>query len=187
MKTKNKNSTIGVHEGSAVIQPCFEKDGAKMAPKLIIAGAPHNREDERRSIKEFTNARREILMLNLSIDTHQEEIDKLHEAYREKEKRLQRKEQDLAENMRRFDCLLREVDQREKDDATAKNLDEQLRIRKDKEIEVKSLSEQVIIVESMLQQVTTTIEAASTSKATSFSVQPSHEENALEGEEKRPH
>jgi adenylate kinase len=131
----------------------------------VYEGSPvisrhHNRDDKRCSMKEFTNKRREVLMLNLSIDAHQEELDKLHKAYQEREKRFQRKEKDLAENMRAFDCLLREVDQRQTQ--TAKNLEEQFPVRRGKEIEAKDLSEQVFIVESMLRQLATTIENSST-------------------------
>jgi adenylate kinase family enzyme len=134
---KKKNATLSrVYEGSPIIS------------------RHHNRDDERCSIKEFTDKRREILMLNLSIDTHQEELDKLHEAFREREKHFHRREKDLAENMRAFDSLLRGIDQREAE--TAKNLDDQVRVRKGKEVEVKDLSEQVVMVESMLRQLATT-------------------------------
>lgn len=128
-------------------------------------GPINSRKDERCSIKEFINKRREILMLNLSIDAVQEEIDKLHEAYREKEKRLQRREHDLDENMRRFDCLLQDIDQREKETTTI--LEEQIQMRKAKEIEVENLSKQVIIVESMLTNLATTIEDSSISPPSS--------------------
>ena len=57
---------------------------------------------------------------------------------------------------RAFDYLLREIDQRETE--TAKFFDEQERVRKGKEIEVKGLSEQVGIVESMLRQLATKME-----------------------------
>jgi adenylate kinase len=133
----------------------------KTTLERVYEGSPvilrhHSHDDERSSIKKFMEKRREILMLNLSIDAHQEELDKLHEAFREREKHFQRKEKDLAENMREFDSLLREIDQRETE--TAKFLDEQVRVRKAKEIEVKDLSEQVGIVESMLRQLDTKME-----------------------------
>ena len=133
----------------------------KTTLERVYEGSPvilrhHSHDDERCSIKKFMEKRREILMLNLSIDAHQEELDKLHEAFREREKHFQRKEKDLAENMRAFDSLLREIDQKETE--TAKFLDEQVRVRKAKEIEVKDLSEQVGIVESMLRQLDTKME-----------------------------
>lgn len=121
----------------------------------------NSRKDERCSIKEFTNKRREILMLNLSIDAVQEEIDKLHEAYRKKEKRLREREHDLDENMRRFDCLLQDINDREKE--TTNILDERIQMRKAKETEVASLSKQIICVESMLKNLATTIEDSSIS------------------------
>jgi len=150
-------TTHGLHHPSTVApsKKHNQLPTKKTTLERVYEGSPvilrhHSHDDERCSIKKFIEKRREILMLNLSIDAHQEELDKLHEAFREREKHFQRKEKDLAENMRAFDSLLREIDQRETE--TAKFFDEQVRVRKAKEIEVKDLSEQVGIVESMLRQ-----------------------------------
>jgi len=161
-------TTHGLHHPSTVAPNKKHDQSTKKTQKQknvtlerVYEGSPaflrhHSRDDERCSIKEFTDKRREILMLNLSIGTHQEELDKLHEAFREREEHFQRKEKDLAENMRAFDSLLREIDHRETE--TANNLDEQVRVRKGKEIEVRNMSEQVVIVETMLRQLATTME-----------------------------
>ena len=69
--------------------------------------------DEKCSIKEFTNKRREILMLNLSIQEHQEEIDKLHARLKEHEECLRKRDLDLSKKMKSFDKLMRERNHRE--------------------------------------------------------------------------
>jgi len=69
--------------------------------------------DEKCSIKEFTNKRREILMLNLSIQEHQEEIDALHARLKEQEECLQKRDLDLSKKMKTFDKLMRERNHRE--------------------------------------------------------------------------
>jgi hypothetical protein len=69
--------------------------------------------DEKCSIKEFTNKRREILMLNLSIQEHQEEIDTLHATLKKKEESLQKRDVELGKKMKTFDKLMRERNHRE--------------------------------------------------------------------------
>jgi hypothetical protein len=69
--------------------------------------------DEKCSIKEFTNKRREILMLNLSIQEHQQEIEKLHAALKEREDTLQKRDVELGKKMKTFDKLMRERNHRE--------------------------------------------------------------------------
>ena len=97
--------------------------------------------------KEFTNKRREILLLNISIKTQQEEIDKLHTDLRAS---LKAREDSLIKEQKRFDCFLKDLDQSQQSAAAA--LDEQLKIRKEKEQVVKDLSQEVGIVESGIRQ-----------------------------------
>ena len=100
--------------------------------------------------KEFTNKRREILLLNISIKTQQEEIDKLHTDLRAKEASLKAREDSLIKEQKRFDCFLKDLDQSQQSAAAA--LDEQLKIRKEKEQVVKDLSQEIGIVESGIRQ-----------------------------------
>jgi septal ring factor EnvC (AmiA/AmiB activator) len=69
--------------------------------------------DEKCSIKEFTNKRREILMLNLSIQEHQEEIDTLHATLKEKEDILHKRDVELGKKMKTFEKLMQERNHRE--------------------------------------------------------------------------
>ena len=89
-------------------------------------------------------------MLNISIKTQQEEIDKLHTDLRAKEASLKEREDSLIKEQKRFDCFLKDLDQSQQSAAAA--LDEQLKIRKEKEQVVKDLSQEVGIVESGIRQ-----------------------------------
>ena len=89
-------------------------------------------------------------MLNISIKTQQEEIDKLHTDLRAKEASLKEREDSLIKEQKRFDCFLKDLDQDAQSAAAA--LDEQLKIRKEKEQVVKDLSQEVGIVESGIRQ-----------------------------------
>jgi len=121
-----------------------------------ILSRHHNRADDRRSIKEFTNKRREMLMLNMSISTQQEEIDKLHKDLERKEQVLQEKEASLNESMKKFDCFLKELDQ--KAQQAAKLLDEQLHTKADKEKSLKKMTQQNHIAKSGMRQKSDKIE-----------------------------
>jgi hypothetical protein len=52
-------------------------------------------------------------MLNLSIQEHQEEIDKLHATLKEQEECLRKRDLDLSKKMKTFDKLMRERNHRE--------------------------------------------------------------------------
>ena len=123
---------------------------------LLLFSLPHHLLDSINSpslslySKEFTNKRREILLLNISIKTQQEEIDKLHTDLRAKEASLKAREDSLIKEQKRFDCFLKDLDQSQQSAAAA--LDEQLKIRKEKEQVVKDLSQEVGIVESGIRQ-----------------------------------
>ena len=100
--------------------------------------------------KEFTNKRREILLLNIAIKTQQEEIDKLHADLREKQASLKEREDSLINEQKRFDCFLKDLDLEAQ--SAAALLDDQLKIKKEKEQVVKDLSQEIGIVESEIRQ-----------------------------------
>mmetsp|Transcript_8806 Transcript_8806/g.18621 ORF Transcript_8806/g.18621 Transcript_8806/m.18621 type:complete len:303 (-) Transcript_8806:1579-2487(-) len=142
----------------------------KLYDKSDILSRHHQRTDEKCSIKEFTNKRREMLMLNMSINTQQEEIDKLHADLEKREHCLQGKEARLNEDMKRFDSFLKELDQ--KKILASKLLDEQLRLKTDKEHVVKELSQRIHIVESAMRQQRDIIERGTMCKQLSMSLTP---------------
>ena len=54
--------------------------------------------DDKCSIQEFTAKRKEILLLNISIQTQQEQIDNLHKDIHNKENELNKREAKLQKN-----------------------------------------------------------------------------------------
>ena len=71
-----------------------------------------HRPEKKCSMKSFLDKRKEILMLNMSINTQQEEIDKLEQDLKDREAKVKEKEASLNESMKRFDCFLLELDQK---------------------------------------------------------------------------
>ena len=128
--------------------------GKKMnAKKLLYDGSDilsSRLHPEKCSMNSFLNKRREILMINMSINTQQEEIDKLGRDLKEKEASLNDKEASLNESMRRFNCFLKELDQKARDAANL--LENQLQIKAEKEKVQKELQSQINVVESRLRQ-----------------------------------
>lgn len=141
-----------------------------------ILSRHHQRTDEKCSIKDFTNKRREMLMLNMSINTQQEEIDKLHTDLVRRETNLKEKEADLTENLKRFDSFLMEEYNQKL--MAANLLDKQLEEREAKTSLAKQLSWRMNILESGIRKQTDTIEQ---SKYKQLSV-PLHQQKTKEKE-----
>lgn len=134
-----------------------------------ILSRHHHRTNETCSVKDFTKKRREILMLNMSINTQQEEIDKLHADLERKNQTLQVKEADLNDNLKRFDSFLEEEYQQKLMAATL--LDKQFVERAPKEQAVEKLSQQISILESGIRKYAATIEQNARCKQLSLSLQ----------------
>ena len=65
--------------------------------------------DDKRSIQEFTSKRREILLLNISIQNQQEQIDNLHKDLQNKENGINRREAKLLKDEDSFKKLQRDA------------------------------------------------------------------------------
>lgn len=115
-----------------------------------------SRADDKCSIKEFTSKRREMLLLNLSIQTQQEEIDKLHADLAKKEHDLHEKEAGLDREQLRYDQFLKDIDQQAQ--SSARLLDEQLEIKASALERVAALERELHIVDSGIKQQTDKIE-----------------------------
>lgn len=107
-----------------------------------------NSPDGKMSVKEFIAKKREMLLLNLKIDTQHENIEKLHMQLKEREDALKAKEDSLAESMRRFDAFLKETDEKAQDAQRKAEKETAKRIKKQQE--VASLTSQLKAVESTI-------------------------------------
>ena len=109
-----------------------------------------DRHDEKCSIKEFVNRRREIFLLGLSTETHTDEIKNFHLDVQNKESRLKDKEACWLEKKNRFNSITKELNRRIEE--ATKRLNDQFQIRSEKELELKRLSRQARMIEARLEQ-----------------------------------
>jgi hypothetical protein len=73
------------------------------------------RRQEKENTAEFVAKKREMFLVQMSLDTKREEIRKLEEKAQMKEEALQRSEQMLEEDAMRFDAFLKENDKKAHD------------------------------------------------------------------------
>ena len=107
-------------------------------------------DDDKCSLKEFTSKRREILLINLSIQTQQQQIDSMKADLEKRSMALRQKEQHLDDSMKRFDTFLKEMNQKAHE--AAELLDKNLLRKARKTRVVKDLTEQLRIVSEQLEQ-----------------------------------
>lgn len=109
-----------------------ENDAAKMLMP---------RRQEKENTAEFVAKKREMFLVQMSLDTKREEIRKLEEKARMKEEALQRSEQMLEEDAMRFDAFLKENDKKAHD--AIKKAEEETKKKQEKTQEIKRLTQQI--------------------------------------------
>jgi chromosome segregation ATPase len=101
--------------------------------------APRNQEKE--NMTEFVGKKREMFLVQMSLDTKREEIRKLEEKAQMKEEALQRSEQMLEEDAMRFDAFLKENDKKAHD--AIKKAEEETKKKQEKTQEIKKYTQQI--------------------------------------------
>ena len=99
------------------------------------------RRQEKENMTEFIAKKREMFLVQMSLDTKREEIRKLEEKAQMKEEALQRSEQMLEEDAMRFDAFLKENDKKAHD--AIKRADEETKRKQEKTSEIKRLTQQI--------------------------------------------
>jgi uncharacterized phage infection (PIP) family protein YhgE len=99
------------------------------------------RREEKGNTAEFVAMKREMFLVQMSLDTKREEIRKLEEMAQMKEDALQRSEQMLEEDAMRFDAFLKENDKKTHD--AIKWAEEETKCRQEKNQEIKQLTQQI--------------------------------------------
>lgn len=99
------------------------------------------RRQEKESTTEFVSKKREMFLVQMSLDTKREEIRKLEEKAQMKEEALTRSEQMLEEDTMRFDAFLKENDA--KAHAAIKKAEEETKKKQEKVQEIKRLTQQI--------------------------------------------
>eukprot|EP01035_Chromulina_nebulosa_P007995 gene7995-10815_t len=99
------------------------------------------RRQEKENTTEFVAKKREMFLVQMSLDTKREEIRKLEEKAQMKEEALQRSEQMLEEDAMRFDAFLKENDKKAHD--AIKRAEEETKKKQEKTQEIKRLTQQI--------------------------------------------
>ena len=99
------------------------------------------RRNEKENTTEFVAKKREMFLVQMSLDTKREEIRKLEEKAQMKEEALQRSEQMLEEDAMRFDAFLKENDKKAHD--AIKRAEEETKKKQEKVHEIKRLTQQI--------------------------------------------
>lgn len=108
----------------------------KDSTKMVIP-----RRQEKENITEFVAKKREMFLVQMSLDTKREEIRKLEEKAQMKEDALLRSEQMLEEDTLRFDAFLKENDRKAHD--AIRRAEEETKKKQEKTQEIKRLTQQI--------------------------------------------
>mmetsp|Transcript_34526 Transcript_34526/g.32899 ORF Transcript_34526/g.32899 Transcript_34526/m.32899 type:complete len:564 (-) Transcript_34526:109-1800(-) len=114
-------------------------DAVKMDDENIKMTVPRRQEKE--TMPEFIAKKREMFLVQMSLDTKREEIRKLEEKAQMKEEALYRSEQMLEEDAMRFDAFLKENDKKAHD--AIKRAEEETKRKQEKTQEIKRLTQQI--------------------------------------------
>ena len=105
-----------------------------------------DRRKEKENMKDFIAKKREIFLLQMSLDTKRAEIKKLEERARQREEALKKSEQMLEEDALRFDAFLKEND--EKVQEAIKRAEMEAKAKQDKLLEIKRLNTAIAALRS---------------------------------------
>ena len=113
------------------------------AAKTVLGG---DRRPEKENMAEFIAKKREMFLVQMSLDTKREEIRKLEEKAQMKEEALKKSEQMLEEDAIRFDTFLKENDKKAHD--AIKDAEKETKLKQDKVQEIKKLNQAIQMVQS---------------------------------------
>ncbi|GMI18977.1 hypothetical protein TeGR_g8579, partial [Tetraparma gracilis] len=151
-KDKNKSLKVWQKGGSTKGRSLRMKDlkGEEAAEggegKKAAAGVVQERRQEKEIMTEFIAKKREMFLVQMSLDTKREEIRKLEEKAQMKEEALLKSEQMLEEDAIRFDTFLKENDKKAHE--AIKKAEKETKLKTDKVQEIKKLNQQIQMVQS---------------------------------------
>lgn len=122
--------------GEEKLMTLAEATKAEAESKLVMP-----RRQEKENTAEFVAKKREMFLVQMSLDTKRDEIRKLEEKAQMKEEALQRSEQMLEEDTMRFDAFLKENDKKAHD--AIKRAEEETKKKQEKNQEIKRLTQQI--------------------------------------------
>jgi hypothetical protein len=116
------------------------------------AAISNDRLREKENMSDFISKKREMFLVQMSLDTKREEIRKLEEKAQLKEEALKKSELMLEEDAVRFDTFLKENDKKAHE--AIKRAEKETKAKADKVQEIKKLNQQIQLVQSDMSKLT---------------------------------
>ncbi|RHZ34264.1 hypothetical protein DYB31_010538 [Aphanomyces astaci] len=110
------------------------------------AAISSDRRREKENMTDFISKKREMFLVQMSLDTKREEIRKLEEKAQLKEEALKKSELMLEEDAVRFDTFLKENDKKAHE--AIKKAEKETKAKADRVQEIKKLNQQIQLVQS---------------------------------------
>jgi len=124
-------------------QPADEEQQTKLN---LVAAATRDRRKEKENMADFIAKKREMFLVQMSLDTKRAEIRKLEERAQQREEALRKSEQMLEEDALRFDQFLKDNDQ--KAVQAIKKAEAETKAKAEKVQEIKKLNAQITQIKS---------------------------------------
>jgi len=110
------------------------------------AAISNDRRREKENMTDFIHKKREMFLVQMSLDTKREEIRKLEEKAQMKEEALRKSELMLEEDGIRFDTFLKENDKKAHE--AIKRAEQETKAKQDKVQQIKKLNQQIQMIQS---------------------------------------
>jgi len=133
---------------SALTKELGQDDASTMGQSKLnlVAAATRDRRKEKENMADFIAKKREMFLVQMSLDTKRAEIRKLEERAQQREEALRKSEQMLEEDALRFDQFLKDNDQ--KAVQAIKKAEAETKAKAEKVQEIKKLNMQITQIKS---------------------------------------
>jgi len=123
-----------------------QAQAAQQSKLNLVAAATRDRRKEKENMADFIAKKREMFLVQMSLDTKRAEIRKLEERAQQREEALRKSEQMLEEDALRFDQFLKDNDQ--KAVQAIKKAESETKAKAEKVQEIKKLNAQITQIKS---------------------------------------
>ena len=152
-------TTTRVNDADIPLPPSQLTKQAKNTRGLVAAATAaisNDRRREKENMADFIEKKREMFLVQMSLDTKREEIRKLEEKAQMKEEALKKSELMLEEDAIRFDTFLKENDTKAHE--AIKKAEHETKAKADKVTEIKKLNMQIAAVKSEMSKLNESLE-----------------------------
>jgi hypothetical protein len=118
-----------------------EASAAQQSKLNLVAAATRDRRKEKENMADFIAKKRDMFLIQMSLDTKRAEIQKLEEKTQMKDDALKKSEMMLADDAMRFDAFLKDNDRKAHD--ALKRADQESKEKAEKKAELKKLNQEI--------------------------------------------